>query len=189
MSKLGGSFARFKQRPDDKPNDVEGWANKIVVNQKTNMLTLTGQAALRQGGDTVRGDEIIYNMSTDTLKVRGGAAVGVSNNPNSTVKADPIKSWRTRSRSLHQAPINYLSLPSLLLGMYSKKQAMTLLRLNQQEPVDHALLFSLKRPKAKSQQKPKKIKRPRRPKIMSLKMSQAMSLLKARVMKIKCVHI
>ena len=89
--KAWGSFARFKQRPDDKPNDVEGWANKIVVNQKTNMLTLTGQAALRQGGDTVRGDEIIYNMSTDTLKVRGGAAVGVSNNPNSTVKADPNK--------------------------------------------------------------------------------------------------
>mgnify|MGYP005993172205 CR=1 FL=1 len=89
--KAWGNFARFKQRPDDKPNDVEGWANKIVVNQKTNMLTLTGQAALRQGGDTARGDEIIYNMSTDTLKVRGGAAVGVSNDPNSTVKADPNK--------------------------------------------------------------------------------------------------
>lgn len=84
-----GSLARFKQRPDGKPNDVEGWAKKIVVDQANNLLTLTGKAALRQGGDTARGDEIVYNMATDTLKVRGGAAVGVSNNPNSTVKADP----------------------------------------------------------------------------------------------------
>ncbi len=86
-----GSFARFKQRPDGKPNDVEGWAKKIVVNQKTNLLTLTGEAALRQGGDTARGDEIIYNMATDRLQVRGGAAVGVSNDPTSTDKADPNK--------------------------------------------------------------------------------------------------
>ena len=84
-----GSLARFKQRPDGKPNDVEGWAQKIVVDQKNNLLTLTGKAALRQGGDTARGEEIIYNMATDTLKVRGGAAVGVSNDPNSTKKADP----------------------------------------------------------------------------------------------------
>lgn len=86
-----GSFARFKQRPDGKPNDVEGWAKQIVVNQKTNLLTLTGEAALRQGGDTARGEEIIYNMATDRLQVRGGAAVGVSNDPSSTTKADPNK--------------------------------------------------------------------------------------------------
>ena len=84
-----GSLARFKQRPDGKPNDVEGWAKRIEVDQKNNLLTLTGKAALRQGGDTARGEEIIYNMATDTLTVRGGAAVGVSNDPSSTKKADP----------------------------------------------------------------------------------------------------
>lgn len=70
-----GSLARFKQRPDGKPDDVEGSAKKIVVDQKKNILTLYGQAALQQGGDTARGETIIYNMATDTLKVQGGAKV------------------------------------------------------------------------------------------------------------------
>ena len=67
-----GSLAQFKQRPDDKPDDVEGWAETIVVDQKKNIITLLGQAALRQGADTARGETIIYNMATDTLKVQGG---------------------------------------------------------------------------------------------------------------------
>lgn len=73
---LWGSLARFKQRPDDKPDDVEGWAKKIIVDQDANTLTLIGQAALRQGGDTARGDTIVYNMATDTLKVRGNSQLG-----------------------------------------------------------------------------------------------------------------
>ena len=81
-----GSLARFKQRPDGKPDDVEGWAEKIVVNQKANTLTLIGQAALKQGPDTARGDTIVYNMATDTLSLKGGAKVGASGK---TGKAPP----------------------------------------------------------------------------------------------------
>lgn len=73
MATATGSLAQFKQRPDDKPDDVEGWAEKIVVDQKNNIITLQGQAALKQGADTARGETIIYNMATDTLKVQGGA--------------------------------------------------------------------------------------------------------------------
>ena len=73
-----GSLARFKQRPDGKPNDVEGWAKKIVVDQKNNTLTLIGRAALKQGSDTARGETIVYNMANDTLKVKGGAKIGSS---------------------------------------------------------------------------------------------------------------
>lgn len=73
-----GSLARFKQRPDGKEDDVEGWARKIVVNQKENTLTLIGKAALKQGADTARGETIIYNMATDTLQVKGGARVGAA---------------------------------------------------------------------------------------------------------------
>ena len=68
-----GSLARFKQRPDDKPDDVEGQAERIVVDQVKNTLTLYGQAALKSGADTARGETIIYDMANDTLKVRGGA--------------------------------------------------------------------------------------------------------------------
>jgi len=70
-----GSLARFKQRPDGKQHDVEGWAKKIIVNQKKNTLTLIGKAALKQGADTARGETIVYNMESDTLSVKGGANV------------------------------------------------------------------------------------------------------------------
>ena len=74
-----GSLARFKQRPDDKPYDVEGWAQKIFVNQSDNTITLTGEAALKQGPDTARGDSIVYNMADDTLQIKGSGGLGLQN--------------------------------------------------------------------------------------------------------------
>ncbi|RBP49654.1 lipopolysaccharide transport periplasmic protein LptA [Arenicella xantha] len=71
-----GSLARFKQRPDGKEHDVEGWAKKIIVDQQANTLTLIGKASLKQGPQTARGDTIVYNMANDTLKVQGAAKVG-----------------------------------------------------------------------------------------------------------------
>jgi lipopolysaccharide export system protein LptA len=79
-----GSLARFKQRPDGKKDDVEGWAKKIIVNQKANTLTLIGKAALKQGADTARGETIVYNMANDTLNVRGGAKVAGGGKPGAT---------------------------------------------------------------------------------------------------------
>lgn len=73
--KAWGSLARFKQRPDDKPYDVEGWAKEITVNQVANLLTLKGNARIKQGPDMVNGDIIVYNMANDTLNVQGGAKV------------------------------------------------------------------------------------------------------------------
>ena len=88
-----GNLARFKQRPDGKQNDVEGWAKKILVNQKANTLTLIGQAALKQGPDTARSDTIVYDMERDKLSLSGGAKVGAAGKDGSTVadrKADPF---------------------------------------------------------------------------------------------------
>lgn len=76
-----GSLARFKQRPDDKPEDVEGWAKKIIVDQQANTLTLIGKAALKQGIDTARGETIIYNMATDKLQIKGGAKIAGGGKP------------------------------------------------------------------------------------------------------------
>ena len=109
-----GSLARFKQRPDGKQDDVEGWAKKIVVNQKQNTLTLIGKASLKQGPNTARGETIIYNMATDTLKVQGGAKVGAGGKNGATKPKrqieDPFKdnnqgppSAATRKTSSEQA--------------------------------------------------------------------------------------
>lgn len=73
-----GSLARFKQRPDGKEHDVEGWAKQIIVNQKANTLTLIGKASLKQGPQTARGDTIVYNMANDTLSLKGGAKFGAA---------------------------------------------------------------------------------------------------------------
>lgn len=72
-----GSLARFKQRPDEQPDDVEGWARKISIDYPTNTLTLIGKAALKQGGSTAKGDTIIYNMATDKLKIKGGRGIEI----------------------------------------------------------------------------------------------------------------
>lgn len=69
---MWGNLARFKQRPDGKPDDVQGWAKKIILDQQANTLTLVGKASLQQGLQTARGDTIVYNMATDTLKVNSG---------------------------------------------------------------------------------------------------------------------
>lgn len=69
-----GSLARFKQRPEGEPNDVEGWGKKIIIDYPTNTLTLIGKAALNQGGSTARGDTIVYNMATDKLQIKGGSS-------------------------------------------------------------------------------------------------------------------
>jgi len=71
-----GTLARFKQRPDNKPEDVEGWAKNIFVDYPKNTITLTGKAALKQGGATATGDKIVYNMETDVLTIVGNSGIG-----------------------------------------------------------------------------------------------------------------
>ena len=77
-----GSPAKFRQRPDGKPDDVEGEGKTIYVNEKNNTITLKKNASLKQGFDTARGQEIFYNMANDTLKVKGGADLGRGKNKN-----------------------------------------------------------------------------------------------------------
>lgn len=90
-----GSLARFKQRPDNEPDDVEGWAKKILVDYPNNTITLIGKAALKQGASTATGDKIIYNMSTDKLRIMKGSKIGIAGNGGSAAPArkleDPFK--------------------------------------------------------------------------------------------------
>ena len=71
-----GNLARFKQRPDGKAYDTEGWARKIIVDQKANTLTLLGKAAVKQGPNTARGETIVYNMANDTMRIKSGRVGG-----------------------------------------------------------------------------------------------------------------
>ncbi|MBT5559547.1 MAG: lipopolysaccharide transport periplasmic protein LptA [Proteobacteria bacterium] len=67
-----GNPARFKQRPDDKDIDTIGVGDEIIINQIENTLTLLQAAELTQGVNTARGENIVYNMNTDKLSIKGG---------------------------------------------------------------------------------------------------------------------
>lgn len=86
-----GNLANFKQRPDGKDRDVYGEGKKIIINQAKNTLTLIRKAALKQGADTARGAEIVYNMATDKLQIKGTRAPSGSDK-----SAKPEKPGRSR---------------------------------------------------------------------------------------------
>jgi len=96
-----GSPAKFRQRPDGKPNDVEGEGKTIYVNKKNNSLTLKKNASLKQGFDTARGQEIFYNMANDTLKVKSGPR------PKNGPKKSTISTGKTKANAAKQKDNNF----------------------------------------------------------------------------------
>lgn len=69
-----GRPAEFRQRPEGKDHDVIGRGLTIELDEVNNIVTLTDEASLTQNQDTLTGQTIVYNMATDKMKVRGGAA-------------------------------------------------------------------------------------------------------------------
>ncbi|MGD8998826.1 MAG: lipopolysaccharide transport periplasmic protein LptA [Granulosicoccaceae bacterium] len=66
-----GKQAMYRQRPDNKPQDVIAHANRIVYNAKTEIVDLKKQARVVQGGDTFSGEHLVYNARQD--KVTGSS--------------------------------------------------------------------------------------------------------------------
>ena len=66
-----GNPAVFRQRPDQKPQDVIGQSKIIELDEINNIVTFIGQATIRQGRDAVSGDTIVYDMARDKMNVRG----------------------------------------------------------------------------------------------------------------------
>lgn len=63
-----GTPARFKQRPDGKPDDVTATARELEHLVTQDLLKLRGDAEVLQSGDQFRGDRMEYNIATDKLK-------------------------------------------------------------------------------------------------------------------------
>jgi len=97
-----GSLARFKQRPDNQPDDVEGWAKKILVDYPQNTITLVGKAALKQGGTTATGNKIVYNMATDKLNIIGDSNIGT---PGKAGTAKPKRKLEDPFKDDAQGPV------------------------------------------------------------------------------------
>jgi lipopolysaccharide export system protein LptA len=84
-----GEPAEFRQRPDGKDEDVVGNAQFIHLDEVNNIITLTREAVLTQGQDSVAGKTIVYNMATDKMQVRSGeeAPTRTTKNPEQTGEA------------------------------------------------------------------------------------------------------
>lgn len=66
-----GQPGRFKQRPDNKPDDVVATAKRIKYDPTKDRLFLDGDAEIVQGAQQFRGEHITYDMLTDKVKARG----------------------------------------------------------------------------------------------------------------------
>lgn len=74
-----GKPTRFQQNLDEKRSDgspqlIKGHADKIVFNQSTNTVVMTGNAFIDREGDTVSGPAITYNTQTSVYSVKGNSS-------------------------------------------------------------------------------------------------------------------
>lgn len=95
-------LAVFKQRPEGKPNDVVGKAVTMILDQIEQLVTLSENASLNQGTDTVTGQKILYDMELEKMRVKGsqttiqkptGSTEPASNEP---ANAEAVQSDQTQ---------------------------------------------------------------------------------------------
>ena len=70
-----GKPAIFRQRPDGKDYDVIGTGLRLELDHPNEIITLHENARIEQNQDSIAGETIVYNMSTEQLKVRGGTKI------------------------------------------------------------------------------------------------------------------
>ena len=68
-----GKPGRFKQRPDNKPEDVVATAKRIKYDPSKDRLFLDGDAVVVQGAQQFRGEHITYDMLTDKIKAKAAS--------------------------------------------------------------------------------------------------------------------
>jgi lipopolysaccharide export system protein LptA len=64
-----GNPAVFRQRPDGKEHDVIGTGQRIELDEINNIVTFIGDARLRQDRGVIEGERIVYDMSTNWLRL------------------------------------------------------------------------------------------------------------------------
>ncbi len=90
-----GKPATYKQRPDNKPDDVHARSSTMEYFAAKDTVTLTGDAHLRQGPNTFDSEKIIYDVANDHVdagKQTGGDRVRITIHPESKPKPGESKS-------------------------------------------------------------------------------------------------
>lgn len=66
-----GNLAHFQQRPDGKPDDVVANGRELFYDAVKEILIIRKQGKVIQGGDTFRGEHIVYDSKRDLVEARG----------------------------------------------------------------------------------------------------------------------
>lgn len=66
-----GNPVSFRQKREGVDEYVEGFASQVGYDNVQSLLTLTGNARLRKGGDEIRGERITYDANTEFYRVVG----------------------------------------------------------------------------------------------------------------------
>jgi lipopolysaccharide export system protein LptA len=118
-----GSPGRFKQRPEGQQDDVVGTAGKITMDQINNLITLKSGAKVVQGGSTITGKTIAYDMSTEKVKVKGGASQGTKKTTKSTSSGETAAEASGSESTDVELDSSENSRPSLVIQPRKKKTA------------------------------------------------------------------
>ena len=110
-----GSPGRFKQRPEGAEHDVVGTAMTITMDQVEDLVTLKSQAKVVQGGTTISGRIITYNLVTEKASVKGGGSQASATSSSSQASGEESGSGETAASTEGSAR------PSLVIQPRKKK--------------------------------------------------------------------
>ncbi len=65
----------FKTLPDGKEEIVTGKGQRLEFDNASRIVTMYDNAVIEQRQDSVTGDVIEYNLTTEQLKIRGGSKI------------------------------------------------------------------------------------------------------------------
>ena len=82
-----GGLARFKQQRQGRDDFVEGEAERIEHDGRTEITQFFNRAYVKSGQDEVRGQHVTYNSRTENYTVTGGAKPGAPSSAGSRVRA------------------------------------------------------------------------------------------------------
>jgi len=67
-----GDLAYFRQKREGYDEYIEGWAERIEYDGRTEIMQMFNRSQLKRGQDEVRGSYISYNAQTEFFQVTGG---------------------------------------------------------------------------------------------------------------------
>ena len=95
-----GHPAQFRQKEEATGHIVEGWAERIDYDGRTEVVKLTGQARLKRGNlQEMHSETVVYDMRTQVYQARGGTT------PTATGRVIAVIQSKTPAPGADKAPV------------------------------------------------------------------------------------